>query len=100
MILVYVTYKNKKEAEKIVGILLKERLIAGANVFPVKSAYWWKGKIEKASEYVSILKTAPKNWMKIQTAVKRIHSYETPFIAKISAHGTDEIEEWVKSESR
>jgi len=79
---------------------LKNRLIAGANIFPVKSAYWWKGKIEKTSEYVSVLKAAPKNWKRIQREIKSIHSYETPFIARISARGTDEIEKWLLKESR
>ncbi len=44
--LIIITTLHKKEAATEIGKgLLKERLIACYNLFPVESAYWWKGKI-------------------------------------------------------
>jgi len=51
-IAVFMTVSDEKEATKIVRNLLKDRLIACANIVgPVSSLFWWKGKIDKASEF-------------------------------------------------
>ena len=56
-ILIYTTHKNIKEAENICNPLLKEKLIACVNYFPITSSYHWKGEIVTASEITAILKT-------------------------------------------
>ena len=44
--LVYLVFKNQKEADKIINILLKENLIACANSFKVNSFFEWKKKVK------------------------------------------------------
>ena len=78
MTLVYITCKGKKEAEKISMHLLKKRLIACANIFPIKSMYWWEEKIVNDKENVIIAKTSNRNFKKLESEVKKIHSYEIP----------------------
>ena len=56
-IMIYVTHKNKEDAEKIARHLLGKKLIACANIFPINSLYLWKGEIERSKEVVSIFKT-------------------------------------------
>lgn len=57
-IVVFMTVSDKKEATKIAQSLLKEKLIACANIVgPVSSLFWWKGKIDKASEFLVIMKS-------------------------------------------
>ena len=77
-ILIYVTHRNQKAAEKIANHLLKKRLIACANFFPIKSSYWWKGKIENGKEIVSLLKAKEENWHKIKSEIEKIHPCEPP----------------------
>ncbi|MEK6943503.1 MAG: divalent-cation tolerance protein CutA [Nanoarchaeota archaeon] len=98
MILVYVTCKNSKEAEKISFYLLKKKLIACANIFPVESVYLWKGKITKSKETVLIAKTINKNLKKAENEIKRMHSYEIPCILKINAGANKEYLNWIKKE--
>ena len=100
MTLVYVTCKDKKEAEKIAIHLLRKRLIACANVFPIKSMYWWQGKIANDKENVIIAKTNNKNFKKVVSEVKKIHSYEIPCILKINATANKEYEGWANKEIR
>jgi periplasmic divalent cation tolerance protein len=83
MIFIYVTCASKKEAEKISGALLKKKLVACTNYYPINSMYWWKGRIEKAREFALILKTADKNFEKIRKEIKKIHSYAVPCIIEI-----------------
>ncbi|MEM2918148.1 MAG: divalent-cation tolerance protein CutA [Candidatus Altiarchaeota archaeon] len=98
MLLIYITCKDRKEAEKISKHLLEKRLIACANIFPIKSMYWWKGKIENAKEFVIIAKTLDRYFPIIKKEVKRIHSYEVPCIEKIKTEANLEYIKWLKSE--
>ena len=100
MILAYITCKDLKEAKKISSHLLSRRIIACANIFPVKSMYLWKGKIKGESETVIIAKTQEKNFRKLESEVKKIYSYKIPCILKISADGNREYINWIKRETR
>ena len=64
MIFIYITFPNKKEAEKVGLFLVKERLAACSNIFPIESIYRWQGKIVKEKEEVLIVKTLKKNLRK------------------------------------
>lgn len=98
MIFVYITCRDREEAEKISKHLLKKRLIACANFFPIESLYWWKGKIEKSKEFVIIAKTLEMHYPKIKKEVRAIHSYEIPCIEKIKTDANSEYRKWLKSE--
>ena len=98
MTLAYITCRNKKEAEKISTHLLKKKLIACANIFPVKSMYWWKNKIAGENENVIIAKTSDKNFDKVISETKKIHSYKIPCILKINAKANKEYENWADGE--
>lgn len=100
MVLVYLTCKDKKEAEKISLHLLKKRLIACANIFPIRSLYWWEGKIAKGMESAVIAKTVSKKFKKIIKEVRKIHSYEVPCILRIEADANDDYERWALNETK
>ena len=97
-IIIYITYPDMKIAKKIVASLMKERLIACANFFPVDGVYWWKGEIENSKEIVSIVKTKKENWSKVKLAVTKLHPYETPCIMKIDVEANEDYESWINKE--
>ncbi len=99
MKLVYITSK-KPEAEKIAETLLKERLIACANMFPVNSCYRWKGRLEKSKEIAIVAKTRDANVQKIIKRVKELHSYEMPCIIALDIEGDRDFLKWVEEETR
>lgn len=92
----YLTCKDSKEAEKIAAHLLKKKLIACANMFPVKSTYWWKGKITKNTETAILLKAPKKNMEAIEQEIKKIHSYTVPCISFIDISVNKECEQWIR----
>jgi periplasmic divalent cation tolerance protein len=100
MILVYITNHDKKTAYKIGKYLVEKRLCACVNIFPIESYYWWKGKIEKAKEWVVIAKTLVKNYEKIKKEIKNIHPYTVPCIIKIKADVNKEYLDWLRSKIR
>ncbi|MBI2134688.1 divalent-cation tolerance protein CutA [Candidatus Woesearchaeota archaeon] len=100
MTLVYITCKDEKEAIKISKHLLEKRLIACSNIHPIRSLYWWKGRIQDEKEYVIIAKTTDKNYNKIKKEVSKIHSYDVPCILKINAEANEKYDKWAKGEVR
>jgi periplasmic divalent cation tolerance protein len=98
-ILLYITNPTKKEAEKISRHLLENRLIACANIFPVKSLYRWKGEIADENEFIVIAKTTENNFEKVKNEIERIHSYEIPCVIKIKASANKKYFKWLEKEA-
>jgi periplasmic divalent cation tolerance protein len=97
---VYATAKDDEEAERIAEQLLKEHLVACANMFPIRSFYWWKGEIQGDSEVALIMKTQKKHIESITSKVKQMHSYEVPCIEFIPIEdGNPEFLKWIQDET-
>lgn len=78
------TFSSEAEAKKIAKILLKERLIACANIIPsILSLYWWNDEIQEESEVIFFLKTSPDLEEKVIKRIKDLHSYDVPAIYAI-----------------
>ena len=83
MIFIYSTFPNKKEAEEIGEKLVKRKLAACVNIFPIDSIYSWQKKIVRDKEFAVIIKTQKKNFKKIEKFILAKHSYTTPCILEI-----------------
>jgi periplasmic divalent cation tolerance protein len=76
-----VTTASKQEAETIAQKLLETKLIACANILgPVSSHFHWSGKIERAEEYLLLMKSRAGLFDELAAEVKALHSYEVPEI--------------------
>lgn len=98
MLIIYVTCKNNKEAEKIAKQLLEKKLAACANILSSKSLYNWKGKLEKQNEAILLLKTTESKFESVKQTVKKMHSYKVPCILKLKAEANDGYFSWLKKE--
>jgi periplasmic divalent cation tolerance protein len=99
MILIYITCKDKKEAKKIGLYLVKQRMAACCNIFPIKSIYHWEKKVVFGKETVLIVKTLESNFNQIEKEVRKLHSYTVPCILKIPIKvGNKEYLEWLEKE--
>jgi periplasmic divalent cation tolerance protein len=75
---IYFTVRDEAEARRIGSALVNEKLAACINYFPVKSIYWWKGKVEESGENAVIAKTRASLSDKVIQRVKELHSYQVP----------------------
>ena len=111
MIFVYITCKNKAEAKKIGLSLIKKRLAACCNIFPIDSIYWWsssakasedkQNKIVEDKETVLIVKTIKRNFKKVERETKRLHSYKVPCILEIPINrASSQYLSWLKKETK
>jgi len=97
-LVVLVTCRSAKEAERIARGLVAARLAACGNILrsPVRSIYRWKEKIESATEALLIIKTSRRRFREVQAAIKRLHSYEVPeIIALPIAAGSEGYLSWL-----
>jgi periplasmic divalent cation tolerance protein len=96
---VFVTCPTLALARKIARAVVQRRLAACVNVVhgPVESFYTWKGKLEKAREYLLVMKTTAKRLAELEREVKRLHSYDVPeFIALPIVAGSREYLSWLR----
>ena len=97
-IAVYITNESQEAAQTLADQLLELRLIACANIFPIRASYHWLGSIANENEFVALVKTTPNNWAKIKTKVTEIHPYDVPCIMKINVEANDAYEDWIRGE--
>ncbi len=93
----YITCPKKKEAQNIATFLVRNKLIACANIiYNVDSVFTWRGKVNKAKEILVVGKTLNKNVQKIIKTVKKIHSYEVPCVIFFDVkNGNTDFLKWI-----
>jgi len=101
-IVVFITTANKREANSISKVLVKERLCACVNIVErIDSFFWWKGKLERAKESLLILKTKKSKFPKLVKRVKVLHSYEVPeIIALPIIEANKDYLDWLNATTR
>lgn len=97
---VFITTKDKEEAERISGALLKARQAACVNIVPrVDSHFWWHKKLDSGRESLLIIKTRESLLPEIIKSVKKLHSYDVPeIIALPIVGGNPEYLDWIEHE--
>ena len=100
-LMVYITARDKKQAQKIGRALVTEHLVACANIFDaVDSLYFWKGRLCDEREAVLIVKTRDTLLNRLVKRVKTLHSYSVPCVVAVPiVGGNKEFLSWVKKET-
>lgn len=100
-IMITTTFDNKDEANKIIDLLLNERLVSCCQLSNITSSYHWKGKIEKADEYLLQMKSKKELYKEVEKVILDNHSYETPqIIAYDIVDGYLEYLKWINDETK
>jgi periplasmic divalent cation tolerance protein len=99
--MLYFTAKDMTDAARIARHLLDGRLIACANVFPVRSLYRWKGKVVDETEAVAICKTRRSVVSEAIAAAKKVHTYEVPCVVSYEmSMGLAAYTKWIDAETK
>jgi len=96
--MVLVTCPSVAVARKIARAVVGKRLAACVNTIlsPVESIYTWKGEVERAREYLLVMKTTAKRLAELEKEVARLHSYDVPeFVALPITEGSREYFSWM-----
>ena len=99
--LIYITTKDEEEARKIGKTLVEEKLVACVNIHPIKSIYWWEGKITEESEIAMLVKTKAELVDEVIKRVKQLHSYEVPCIISLPIEkGYPDFLKWINQSTK
>ena len=78
--LIQTTCHDENEAKKIENVLIEELLAACIQITPIESFYKWQGEFCNDKEILLNIKTKKKNFKKIESKIKELHSYDVPEI--------------------
>lgn len=97
---VYMMAESEDVAVHIATALVKERLIACANVNNgTRSIYEWDGIIQLENEVTVFMKTKRAHVEEIVARIKKLHSYQVPCITVSPIDGGNEdYLKWVASQ--
>lgn len=100
--IVLVTAPNLKTARLLAKAALTKRLIACANLIPkLESHFRWKGKIEKSSEVLILLKTTSSRLSALEKLMLAEHPYDTAeFIVLPIDRGSQRYLDWIMNSVR
>jgi periplasmic divalent cation tolerance protein len=96
--IVLVTCGTMAEGRRIARSVVSKGFAACVNVVlgPIESFYTWKGKLEKAREYLLVMKTTAKCLGELEKEVKRLHRYDVPeFIVLPITAGSAKYLSWL-----
>lgn len=86
--LVLTTAGSRDEADRLAAALVEEHLAACVNLVPgISSVYRWQGKVENADEVLLLIKTTVDKLDAVESALRRLHSYEVPEILVLHPEG-------------
>ena len=99
-LLILSTCGTEADAQRIATRLVELRLAACVNIVPgATSVYRWRGAIEKASEFMLVIKSRRDLVSKIEEEFRMIHPYEVPeLIAVPVAGGSKAYLAWIGNE--
>jgi periplasmic divalent cation tolerance protein len=76
---------SRAQAESIANALVERRLGGCVQIVgPVRSVYRWQGAVERADEWLLLVKTSRDAYAAVESAIRELHSYECPEIIATS----------------
>jgi len=101
-VVVLITCPDREMAERIARALLEERLAACVNITgPLSSLFWWEGRIDRAEEFLLLVKMRFNLLEKLVARVRELHPYEVPEVVALPiVGGSEDYLAWLGEETR
>ncbi len=77
------TTNSNESAEKIIAAVMKKKLAACVQVFPVVSHYVWKVELLREDEVLLQMKIKTADYEALAETIRTIHPYDTPEIVRL-----------------
>jgi periplasmic divalent cation tolerance protein len=99
---VQTTTDSRAEAVALGRAAVEARLAACAQVAgPVASAYWWEDVVERAEEWLVLLKLPASRYAELAEFLIERHSYDEPeIVATPLVAGSASYLSWIETETR
>ena len=102
LLLVQTTTDSRAEAVELAQAAVEARLAACAQVAgPIASTYWWEDELERAEEWLIMLKLPASRYDDLAEFLAERHSYDDPeIVATPIIAGSESYLEWLAEEAR
>ena len=99
---VQTTTDSRAEAVELAQGAVEARLAACAQVAgPIASTYWWEDAVERAEEWLVMLKLPAARYQELADFLTERHSYDEPeIIATAIVAGSPSYLDWLEEETR
>jgi periplasmic divalent cation tolerance protein len=99
---VQTTTDSRAEAIELARVAVESRLAACAQVAgPMTSTYWWDDEVERAEEWLVMLKLPADRYDELADLLTERHSYDEPeIIATPIIRGSASYLTWITEETR
>lgn len=95
MVFIYTTCKDIAQAKELGKKIIKAKVAACVNIWPIESIYSWEGELKEDNEAVLMIKTNEPKMAEIEEFLRKNHSYSTPFVGGIHIDRINhEYKEW------
>ena len=84
LLTVFTTVASREEAQKIASALVRQKLVACAQISEIESFYYWQGAVQHEPEFRVMLKTTEPQYQAVEAAIREMHSYELPAIHAVA----------------
>ncbi|MEU9076900.1 divalent-cation tolerance protein CutA [Kitasatospora sp. NPDC004745] len=100
LVVVTTTHESEERARALASAAVRERLAACAQVYPVRSVYWWDGEVQDAAEWRTDFKTRAELADRLGAFLADRHDYETPEVIAVPVvAGHPGYLDWVVTET-
>ena len=99
---VQTTTDSRAEAMELARAVVEARLAACAQVTgPVASTYWWEDTVERAEEWLLVLKLPAARYQAVAEFIAERHSYDEPeIVATPIVAGWESFLTWIEDETQ
>ena len=97
-----VTCGSRAEARKLARAVLAPKLAACVNIVGgIESHFWWQGKLDRANEYLLLIKTTAAKTKAVTAVIQAHHHYAVPeIIFTPIVAGARNYLQWIKESVR
>ena len=96
MVFIYTTCKDVEQAKDMGKRIIKARVAACVNIWPLESVYFSDGELREDHEAALLIKTSEPKVAEIENFVVKNHTYTTPFVGVVNVHRLNrEYKEWM-----
>jgi periplasmic divalent cation tolerance protein len=99
---VLTTTDSEEHALRLGSIITDARLAACVQIVgPIRSLYWWEGKVQNEQEWQLLIKTTGEIVPTLKKIIKENHGYEVPeIIVTPIIDGNEDYLDWINEQTR
>ncbi|MFE4515444.1 divalent-cation tolerance protein CutA [Kitasatospora sp. NPDC056783] len=99
-LVVTTTHDDETKARELAAKVIGARLAACAQVYPIRSVYWWEGEVQSGEEWRIDFKTRAELAEPLGTCIAEQHSYDVPEVVAVPVvTGAESCLNWITAET-